>query len=81
MMKKKQQRIPLAIDGDYAELILPELSYQLWNKYKLRSKIINHNFDSDPVWNVDLLFMETDEITKKIIKSISEEYELISDEI
>lgn len=80
-MKKKQQRIPLAIDGDYAELILPELSYQLWNKYKLRSKIINHNFDSDPVWNVDLLFMETDEITKKIIKSISEEYELISDEI
>lgn len=80
-MKKKQQRIPLAIDGDYAELILPELSYQLWNKYKLRSKIINHNFDSDPVWNVDLLFMETDEITKKIFKSISEEYELISDEI
>lgn len=73
---KKQQKITLAIDGDYADLILPELSYKLWNKFRIRTKVIDRGFEDDTIRNVDVLFMGSDEAAWKIMAMVKDEYEL-----
>lgn len=73
---KKQQKLPLMINGDYADLILPELSFNLWNKFRIRTKVVDHSFEDDPVRQVDLLFMSTDSMAIKIESAIQSEYEL-----
>lgn len=76
---KKQQKISLLISGEYAGLIVPELSYQIWNKYRIRTKIIDHSFNDDVTKKIDLLFMGTDDIVPKIESAIRSEYQLLGD--
>lgn len=76
---KKQQRISLLISGDYADLIIPELSYQIWNKYRIRTKIIDHSFTDNTTKKIDILFMGSNEIVPKIESAIRTEYQLLDD--
>ncbi|WP_125767298.1 hypothetical protein [Lapidilactobacillus wuchangensis] len=77
---KAQQKLSLSINGEYVSLILPELQMALWNKFQLRVKFENGNFPSDPVQKIQLLFMGTSDLAKKVKEFIETDYELYHEE-
>lgn len=78
---KEQQKLPLSINGEYVSLILPELRMALWNKFQLRTKFENRSFPNDPVQKIELLFMGTSDLAKRVQQFIGTDYELYRENI
>lgn len=76
---KKPQKISLIVSGEYADLIIPELSYQIWNKYRIRTRIEDNNFIDDVTKSIDIKFIGTNDTASKIENAIRTEYQLLEE--
>ncbi|WP_261805666.1 hypothetical protein [Lapidilactobacillus luobeiensis] len=75
-MKYKQQQIQLEVDGQFAGLIIPEVRFQIWNRFKIRTDISTESFVDDPVRLFYIRFLGDDDVVKRVTKFIQVNFEL-----
>lgn len=75
-MKYKQQQLQVDVDGQFAGLIIPELSFQIWNRFRVRTDISTESFVDDPIRKYTIRFLGNDEVVSRISGFIRTNFEL-----